>query len=490
MRLAEYARFDGLGLARLVKKGEVQPAELCAVAMEAISTVNPQINAVVSTVPEAAEKQRRAGVSGPFAGVPFLLKEYPPHAADIQVRLGSRLTKEGVFARSDSSLMTRFRRAGLVTIGTAATPEFAVDGTTESWLYGPTRNPWDLLRTPGGSSGGSAAAVSAGIVPMAHGNDSGGSIRFPAACCGLVGLKPTRGRVPSGPHAGEPLFGLATEFALTKTLRDAAALLDAVAGPDIGSYAWAERPGNPYIDDMSMPVKPLRIAFTAHPSNGAPVDEDIIKVLRGTVRDLERLGHHVVEDSPEIDEERHFLMKIRFWTTVMRKEINDLARALGKWPSEENLEPVVYSAYDYGRRVSVNDLLEAIEIQNAISRKAGRFFSKYDVLITPAAAQLPLKLGELTTGEKLDVRTWFRRSNRITGFQGLVNTTGQPALSLPLGWSRDGLPIGIQLTGRFADETTLFRLARQLEQCRPWKNKYPPTHVLTGSAPGKSNSSG
>lgn len=478
MQLAEYAKYDGIGLAHLVKKKELTPDELMNTALEAISRVNPKINAIVQTLPNEIKKGLSSVHSGAFEGVPFLLKEYPAHASKIKVSLGSRLTKEGIAASQDSSLVKRFRQAGLITIGTTTTPEFAVDGTVESLLYGSTRNPWDLDRTPGGSSGGAAAAVASGIVPLAHGNDSGGSIRLPAAYCGLVGLKPTRGRVPSGPNAGEPLFGLGTEFALTKTIRDAAALLDAVSGPDAGCYAWAERPHTPYIEDFSRVQKPLRIAVMSEPENGVPVDPEILDCLHQTVKLCEELGHNVVEASPEVDEERHFQMRIRFWTTAMHREINELARSFNRIPSEENLEPVVYSAYQYGKSVTVDELLEAIEIQNTISRRVGQFFTEYDVLLSPTAAQLPVKLGEVNTNNpEWDVMEWLKRSDAITAFEGLANTTGLPALSLPLGWSKKGLPIGMQFIGRFADESALLRLASQIEQACPWKGNIPPVHV-------------
>lgn len=478
MRLEEYARYDGLGLAQLITDKQVTTNELIQTALTGIEKLNPAINAVVQVLDQDLISSYQKSSTTPFKGIPFLMKEYPVHAKDIKIQLGSRLAKKGIAPETDSSLMTRFIKAGLVPIGTTTTPELAVDGSTESLLYGPTHNPWKPKKTTGGSSGGAAAAIASGMVPLAHANDSGGSIRLPASYCNLVGLKPTRGRVPSGPFSGDPLFGLATEFALTKSVRDTAALLDAVSGPDVGSYGWADPPKKPFLESISEPSKPLKIAIMTTPSNGAQVDPEIDRVLKETAKLCEELGHGVDEDFPEVDEEIHFKMKLHYWTATMFKEINEVAKQLNEIPSEKNLEPIVHSAYKYGKHVTTSDLLDAIDIQNNISRNVGQFFTKYDILISPTNALLPSDLGILNTNKPYsDVTAWFKHSNKVTAFQGLYNTTGQPALSLPLGWSEDGHPIGIQLVSRFADETTLLNLAHKLEDIVNWKDKKPIQHV-------------
>lgn len=476
--LSEYSSFDGLGLAELVRKKEVTPLELTDAALEGIAKVNPALNAVVNILGEQAKTEIDAGLpDGPFKGVPFLIKELVLHAAGVPCSMGSRLA-EGFAFPYDTELMARFRRAGLVTIGTTTTPEFGFNATTEAALYGPTRNPWNTDHSPGGSSGGSGAAVAAGIVPFAHANDGGGSIRIPASCNGLVGLKPTRGRIPTGPDYGEPLNGLGIEFAVTRSVRDAAALLDAVAGPDVGCYAWAETPQRPYLEEMYTPPKRLRIAWMAKPLSGVPVDQECVNVLHETVKLCQELGHEVVEASPDINVEELSLATTRIWSANMTNWINGLAIAQKKTLSQEDLEATTWACYELGQKLKATELLEALDINAMVSRRVGAFFSEYDVLLTPTTARPPLPLGELNANAPgLDAKQWAEQIFTYASFTSLFNTTGQPAVSLPLGWSSDNLPIGMQFVGRFADEATLFRLAGQLEQARPWKDKRPLIHV-------------
>jgi len=476
--LSEYSNFDGLGLAELVKNQEVNPRELAYAALEGIAKVNPSLNAVVQILSQQAEREIDAGLpDGPFKGVPFLIKELVLHTAGIPCSMGSRLA-EGLTFPYDTELMARFRRAGLVTIGTTTTPEFGFNATTEALLYGPTRNPWNTDRGPGGSSGGAGAAVAAGVVPLAHANDGGGSIRVPASCNGLVGLKPTRGRIPTGPDYGEPLNGLGIEFAVTRSVRDAAALLDAVAGPDVGCYAWAESPVRPYLEEVYTPPKRLRIAWMAKPLSGVPVDQDCLDALHETVKLCEELGHELVEASPEVDMEALTLATTRIWAANMTNWINGLALAQQKIPTQENLEATTWACYQFGQTLKASELLQALDINAMVSRRVGVFFSEYDVLLSPTVARLPLLIGELNANSLgVDAIQWAEQIFTYAPFTSLFNTTGQPAVSLPLGWSRDGLPIGMQFVGRFADEATLFRLAGQLEQARPWKAKRPPVHV-------------
>ncbi|MGG4194710.1 amidase family protein [Paenibacillus jamilae] len=478
MKLSEYASYDGLGLAELVKRGEVTPQELTALACEAIRLVNPQLNVMAVSMQELAEKESKSALpNGPFTGIPFLVKDSTLHAAGVPLNSGSRLG-EGMIYPYDSEMMRRFRQAGLVTLGSTTAPEFGFNVTTEAVLYGPTRNPWNPDRSPGGSSGGSAAAVAAGIVPIAHANDGGGSIRIPAACSGLVGLKPTRGRTPNGPDNGEVLSGLGIQFAVTKTVRDAAALLDAVAGPDPGAYAWAERPSRPFSAELAEEPGRLRIAWTGKPYSGTPVDAECLRVLHETVGLCEELGHELVEVLPEVDYEALFVATMHIWAANTYHGIERLAKTLNRKPSEHNLEATILKAYQYGATLTAHDLLNALDISTQASRSVGRFFEQYDVLLSPTIASVPFPLGELNANNPdIDLRSWTEQVFTRAPFTSLFNTTGQPAVSLPLGWSVDGLPIGMQFAGRFADEATLLRLSAQLEAARPWNHKRPVIHA-------------
>jgi amidase len=478
MKLSEYASYDGLGLAELVKRGEVIPQELAALACEAIRLVNPSLNAIAILLQEQAEKESRAVLpDGPFTGVPFLIKDSTMHAAGVPLNSGSRLG-QGMVYPYDSEMMSRFRQAGLVTIGTTTAPEFGLNVSTESVLYGPTCNPWNLERSPGGSSGGSAAAVAAGIVPFAHANDGGGSIRVPASCNGLVGLKPTRGRTPTGPDNGELLSGLGIQFAVTKTVRDAAALLDAVAGPDPGAYAWAERPHRPFSVEAGTAPRRLRIAWTAKLISGTSVDPECLRVLHETVSLCEELGHEMVEAFPEVNYEALSQATMHIWTANIHRGIEQIAEALNRKPSEENLEATILKAYRYGATLSAYDLITAIDVSAKVSRSVGRFFTHYDVLLLPTIATPPFPLGVLNANDpEMDVSQWTEHVFTLSPFTSLFNTTGQPAISLPLGWSKDGLPIGMQFAGRFAEEATLLQLAGQLEAARPWNHKRPSVHA-------------
>ncbi|MFU1794467.1 amidase [Paenibacillus azoreducens] len=478
MKLYEYARYDGLGLAELVKRGEVTPRELTALACEAIRLVNPQLNVIAVSMQELAIKESESVLpKGPFTGVPFLLKDSTLHAAGVPLNSGSRLG-EGMIYPYDSELMRRFRQAGLVTMGSTTAPEFGFNATTEAVLYGPTRNPWNPEKSPGGSSGGSAAAVAAGIVPLAHANDGGGSIRIPASCNGLVGLKPTRGRTPNGPDNGEVLSGLGVQFAVTKSVRDAAALLDAVAGPDSGAYAWAERPGRPFSAEAAAEPGRLRIAWTGNPLSGTPVDKECLRVLHETVGLCEELGHELVEALPEVDDEALFEATMNLWAANTYHGIERLSKALNRIPSEHNLEATILKTYRYGASLSAHDLLTALDISAKAARSVGRFFEQYDALLSPTIASPPLPLGVLNANDpEIDVRRWTEQVFTYAPFTSLFNTTGQPAISLPLGWSSDGLPIGMQFAGRFADEAALLRLAAQLEAARPWNHKRPGIHA-------------
>jgi amidase len=476
--LNDYTAHDGLGLAELVARKEVTPDELGAAAFEAVAKVNPRINAVLHTIPKEAAAEIRAGLPrGPFTGVPFLIKEIVLHAKGVRCEMGSKLA-QGYVPDADTELMARFRRAGFVLAGTTQTPEFGYNPTTETRAFGPVHNPWNLGHSPGGSSGGSGAAVAAGIVPIAHANDGGGSIRIPASCNGLVGLKPSRDRIPSGPDYGDLLCGLACEFALTRSVRDAAALLDAVAGPDAGAPGHPVPPARPYREQIGTPPSRLRIAWTTTPASGAKIDPECEKAVHETVRLLESLGHTLIEDRPRYDWDA-FLENVNvIWGAFGVASIDFASAMTGRKPGPDNLEAVTLASYEDGKRYSAIDLLNAMTHCNLVSRQVGPFFEKVDVLVTPTIARQPAPLGELNQNrEGMTAMEWTRQIFSYVPFTPLFNVTGQPAISLPLHWSADGLPVGVQIAGRFGDEATLLRLAAQLEQARPWAAKRPPIHA-------------
>ncbi|GGM21908.1 amidase [Streptomyces fumigatiscleroticus] len=473
MRVAEYVRFDAMGLAELVARGEVTPAELEAAAREAAQVVNPRINAVVETWP--ADDGPRPG-SAPLAGVPFLIKDIGVAMAGRRMELGSRLAA-GHVARADSSLMRRFRRAGLVTFGRTATPEMAYSNTTEPVLYGATRNPWDLRRSAGGSSGGAGAAVAAGVVPIAHATDAAGSIRIPAACNGLFGLKPTRGRVSMGPYADEIFNGLGVHGSVSRTVRDSAALLDQIRGPEPGDPYFAQEPSRPYAEEVTRHPGSLRIGVLTHAWGGRRTAASVADALARTVRLLESLGHQVEEAEVGLgaDWEDFVLASARQWTANLAASVDELAAALDRPVDSSTLEPPVLAGYHYGRRVSGTEFVTALEIRNRVARSLARYFDAYDMLLTPTLPELPVPLGTHAEGaETLDGLGWLRRLFDLSPFTAAFNVAGTPAMSVPVTADTEtGLPIGMQFAAGYGLEGRLFRLAGQLEQASPWSGRTP-----------------
>ena len=473
--VSNYSNYDGLGLAELVRNGEVTPKELLEDAYAAIDTINPELNGVVCRIPDLAQAEIAAGLpNGPFKGVPFLVKELGIQMKGSPSRCGSKLT-EALVAAEDTELATRFRAAGLVTAAMTATPEFGFNPSTESIFYEPTHNPWDVRRSPGGSSGGSASMVAGGAVPMAHANDGGGSIRIPASCCGLVGLKPTRNRVPTGPSFGDWLNGLAGEFVVSRSVRDTAAILDAVEGTDVGPPSLITPPERPYMEELSQAPGKLRIAWSDKAISGVEVHPDVVTGLHETVKLMESLGHEMVEDQIEIDWAHFFESLIVLWTAYLAWAIDILANAVKRTPSYDNMERVTVELYEHGKSLTAMQMHDALANINTVSRQSGVLFEKNDLFLTPTIAQPPLILGTLNQNEAgVDAREWTRRVFDWVPFTPLFNSTGQPAISLPLHWSPDGLPIGMQFAASLNDEATLLRLAAQLEKAKPWKDKTPP----------------
>ncbi|MCE9667126.1 amidase [Myxococcus stipitatus] len=477
MHLDEYTRYDALGLSELVRRGEVSPAELLDTALEAVARVNPKLNAVIEVREADARQTLQAGlVEGPFKGVPFLIKDLALHAANVPTDLGSRLAQGLVFPH-DTTLMAHYRRAGLVTLGRTNTPEFGNNTSTEPVLHGPTLNPWDPSRSTGGSSGGTAAAVAAGIVPMAHGNDGGGSIRIPAAHCALFGLKPTRGRVSVGPDMGEAIQGIAVEHVLSRSVRDSAAMLDASQGPAVGDPYYAPPPERPYVEEVLREPRRLRIALCRAPGSGAPVDKDCLTALEDAARLCASLGHDLIEAAPVYDDAAMLDALTSVWSSFMALWAGALGAQTGRQAGPETLEASTWAAVQYGRGLKASDLQLASATFNTVSRAVGAFFQDYDVLLSPTTAIPPPKLGVLDANAPRTAAEWYRHVFTLNPFTVLYNVTGQPAMNVPLHWNEEGLPIGVQFVGRYADEATLFRLAGQLEQARPWSVRRPPIHA-------------
>ena len=389
----DFALVDAIGQAELVRGRQVKPIELVNAAIQRIEARNPPLNAVVTTMYESARELASSDIpDGPFAGVPFLLKDFLAEYAGVRFTEGSSFLGDFV-PEEDSELVKRYKRAGLVIVGKTNTPELALGSTTEPRLFGPTRNPWDTSRTPGGSSGGAAAAVAAGMVPMAHGNDAGGSIRIPASCCGVFGLKPTRARNPLGPHFGDLFSGLVAEHALTRSVRDSAALLDATSGSDLGDPYPAPAPTRPFLQEVGVDPGPLRIAFTDKTSTGSEVHSDCVAAVRDAAALCAELGHEVVEAAPVFDGE----LLWRSFTTVLSAgfawSIEDWSRRIGRTPAAEYFEPLVWAFTGRGRDLSAPDYLIHLQDLQKLSRDIARFFVDYDLWLTPTLGQPPVTLG-------------------------------------------------------------------------------------------------
>lgn len=467
------AFLDATALAKLIQKKEIKAEELIEIFIERIEKINPKINAVVTPMYDEARKAVREPIpDGPFAGVPFLLKDLIASYQGVRLTFGTKNLKDAV-ADHDSELVLRYKKAGFITLGKTNTPELGLMPTTESRLLGPCRNPWNLNHTTGGSSGGSAAAVAVGLVPVAHGNDGGGSIRIPASCCGVFGLKPTRGRNPLGPDFGDIMNGLVAEHVITRSVRDSAAILDATMGHDPGDPYFAPQPLRPFKKEVGKNPGRLRIAYTDQTLRGDAVDEDCQKSLKDAVQLCSDLGHALIETRPDLDTQllgRSFNI---IWASYCVSDIEDISLMIGKKPSPDDYEPVTWGLYEYGKTISGADYLSAVNNLQKISRQVARFFLDYDIFMTPTLGEPPVVLGTFDSPADDPLKGW-RRAGRFAPFTLICNVTGHPAMSVPLYWNDEGLPIGTHFVGRFGDEATLFRLASQLEKARPWKRRRPP----------------
>lgn len=479
----ELAFLDATAQAQLVRRKQVQAAELVEHAIERVEQLNPTINAVVTTTYDLAREIAAGELpSGPFAGVPFMLKDIYGFYAGVRQTHGSESWGDYV-PNFDSELVARYKRAGLILVGKTNTPEYGLSAATEPRRYGATRNPWDTNRSPGGSSGGSAAAVAAGIVPMAHANDGAGSIRIPASCCGLFGLKPTRSRNPLRPQFSDLMAPVVSEHAVTRSVRDSATLLDATSGPAVGEPYQAPTPRRPFIEEVGADPGSLRIAYSTEPFSGAPVHEDCLAAVEDAATLCAELGHQVTEATPRVNGDSVSEALSQLWFLFGAMSVEGVKDITGSPADPKRVEPWSWALYEVGKDMRATDYVRSLQALQQALYVYGEFFSEYDVLLTPTLSTPPFPLGTFEFSTNDDPREAFDRLWwTIFPFTPLINVTGQPAMSVPTHWNAEGLPIGTHFVGRFGDEATLFRLAAQLEEARPWAGRRPPVQTSASDA--------
>jgi amidase len=481
----ELAGIDATGQAQLVRDGEASPAELVDAAIERIEALNPELNAVIHPLFDKARAEAAGTLpDGPFRGVPFVLKDLGAHSAGDPFHEGTKFAKEaGYRSTHDTELMARFRRAGLVLVGKTNTPELGILPTTEPEAYGPTRNPWDTDRSTGGSSGGSAAAVASGMVTVGHANDGGGSIRIPASCCGLVGLKPTRARTSYAPDFGDVMGGLVNDHVVVRTVRDCAGLLDAIAGAAPGDPYVAPAPERPFLDEVGADPGRLRVGMmTTAPGKQWELHADVVAATEAAGRLLESLGHTVEPDSypAGLDDPgniAHFLVR---WTSGVAWALRWWEERLGRSIGPDDVEACTWALAEMGKTHSGADLFVALEKNQLAAREAAAWHADHDLLLTPTLGEPPTRIGEYAPDPENPAMP-IVRATPIASFTASANITGQPAISLPLHWADDGMPIGVQLVAAYGREDLLLRVAAQLEEAQPWADRIPARYVSAPS---------
>ncbi len=502
MQTSEYAAFDAVGLAELIRAGDITASELTETAIETIRDRNPAINAVIDTYFDRARDilSSKTLPPGPFHGVPFLFKDLQAEAA-MPVTYGSVFFRDFVAPAGDV-IGERMREAGFSVLGRSASPEFGLLPITESRLHGPTHNPWDLTRSPGGSSGGAAAAVAAGMIPMAHGGDGGGSLRIPASACGLFALKPSRGTMPRQPNSLADR--IAIDGCISRSVRDTAAFLDAIGGPTLGDLWRVPNNGPTLTSALQTEVRPLRIAVRSTDHMGRPVHPACRDMIASVVALLESLGHTVAEESPPLDGaamEDAFLTlwaafpatafrtildeagEIKRTVRLLRKPLGDyrtmqvLGRAVAKGTGLPAFEPFTWGLIQRARKLSATDILYAFRKLQEVAYAYGDFFGNYDVELSPVLSTPPVHIGEIDQTKPMDELT--DQLAKYVGFTPIANFAGLPAMSVPLYWTDDEVPIGAHFTSAHGNDALLIQLARQLEQARPWRDKRPPTTTAT-----------
>ncbi len=473
MRFDEYRSHDALGLAALIRSGEVSRQEVLDAALARLQAVNPVVNAVTYLHPPALDAAApRLDGDGPFAGVPYFMKDLHAPVQGMPLTNGCRLFDGQVFD-FDAETVTRLRRAGFRILGRTNSPEFGMNVSTEPLWKGATCNPWNPAFSAGGSSGGAGAAVASGILPASHATDSGGSIRIPASCNGLAGLKPTRALLAYGPHRGDAAHGISHEHAVTRSVRDCAAILDATAGPDVGAPYFTQKPAGSYLQSIASVPGPLRVAFSTRTFDGQPVHAECVAAVDKAARLLARLGHDVQERAPQFDYPALLNAMMTVLLTGLAAMVDAREVQLGRVAGPDDLEPATRAAVEFGRTVSGVRYAAQFGRINREVRRIGEFFETADVLLTPTLSAPPPKLGVLST-RTTDLDRFIADTYGLAAFTATFDGTGQPAISLPLHWSAEGLPVGVQLAGRFGADATLLALAAQLEQAAPWFDRVPP----------------
>ena len=472
MNPRDYADCDAIALAARIANGQVSPLEVLDMASGLIERLDGRMNAFVAEERELAEAIALAGPRGPLAGVPIAMKDCVGLVAGARRSFGSRIS-EGMLIDHDDEVVVRYKAAGLVPFGTTNVPELSSSLTTESKLHGPCRNPWNLAHSVGGSTGGGAAAVASGIVPVAYGSDSAGSIRIPASCCGVFGFRPGRGRVPTGPQEGEIWFGLLSHHVITRSVRDSALLLDLTEGSDAGAPYAAPAKARPYAEELAGDCETLTIAVNDGSRQGLRVDPECLAALERTCALLHRLGHRVVPAAPDYSIEEQSAHLETLIAVSIAGEVPALGRTCGRPADRTTLEACQFSLLERGRRAGALQLHSALAFRSTLGRLLGRFLDDYDLLLTPALALPPPEIGWLDA-DSSDVDAYLERMWRYSPFTPLANFAGVPSMSVPLEWSSDGLPIGLLFTGRHGGEAALFRLAAQLERRTGWLQRHPP----------------
>lgn len=477
MTIAEYEDLDAIGMAELVRKREITPLELAEEAIARIERLNPALNAVVLKMYDHARELARSNLpQGAFTGVPFLVKDMTSHYAGFPTTHGCKFLADVGPSDHDSELIKRFKQAGLVTVAKTSTPEFALSATTEPTFRGPVHNPWDTSRTPGGSSGGSSASIAARIVPMAHGGDGGGSLRMPASCCGIVGFKPSRMRTPHGPDLSSIWESCCGEFAMTRSIRDSAYLLDAVSGQDIGAYYAAPAQERPYAEEITRSPGKLRIAWSAHGPANVSTHPDCIAAVQHAAKLCEAQGHYVEEATPQLSQAMLAKMHecyLGMFAVETACDADEMAAIVGRIGTADDFEPVNWALIERGRRFNGADAVRFKRGLHDVARAVGPFFEQYDVYLAPTVATPPVSLGYLDPRMKDDTEYWDRMLEFMP-FTALFNVTGSAGVSLPLWWNDQNLPIGVQFLSRMGEDGVLFRLAAQLERAQPWAHRKPP----------------
>jgi amidase len=472
MDISEYIDYDGTELANRIKLGVVSSRDALDAAYAVIDRIDVQVNAFVGLEKKQAYAAVESPGTGPLAGVPIAMKDCVGFVKGVNRSFGSRLAV-GTKIEFDEEVVTRFKSAGLIPLGTTNVPELSSSVSTESVLHGPCRNPWNTDHSVGGSSGGAAAAVAYGAVPIAYGNDAAGSIRIPASCCGVFGLRPSRGRVPMGPEYGEIWFGLMVHHVITRSVRDSAIVLDLSEGIDPGAPYGAPDKERNYLEETARPPEQLRIAVSDGQQQGITIAPACSEALEDVAQLLIDLGHTVKRVSPNYSSAELLDNVTTLMSVSLAEEIPAMAASSGRIIGPDTVESCHRALMERGRKVSAVDLSRILNYRTSLGRTLGRFFSEYDILLTPTLAEPPIELGVLDTDSD-DVDAYLERMWRYCPFTPLANVCGIPSMSVPLSWTDAGLPVGIMFTNRFADEATLFRLAAQLEKVRPWHDKHPP----------------